>query len=108
MFYLRFWRNSSGNIPAAAFQFMETAYDTIIFAMIIYKTIQSIRTSRKTILAVLAAHGVLCFLYVVSVPSRRKSVLTSLKCRFYVQFYLGHVYNFRACEKVFFRWSWRA
>ncbi|KAL5492807.1 hypothetical protein ACEPAI_4255 [Sanghuangporus weigelae] len=53
-----------GHIQAAAFQFMETAYDTIIFIMIIHKTIQTLRSGRKSILAVVGAHGVLYFFVV--------------------------------------------
>ena len=52
----------SGNARSATYQFMETIYDTILFGLLIYRTVQVVRVSNsKNLITVLARHGVIYF-----------------------------------------------
>ena len=56
---------------------METIYDTIIFAMIIAKTVTAVRLYRsRNIIFLIAKHGILYFAYAIS--SKSSGVLFSL------------------------------
>lgn len=57
----------SGNLKAAAFQFMQTLYDTGVFSLICYKAVNSAINGPKnggSILNIIAKHGVTYYAYV--------------------------------------------
>ena len=52
-----------GNIKSATFQFMETVYDTIIFALVIFKTARAARITslRESITFLITTHSLIYF-----------------------------------------------
>lgn len=75
--------NFSGNLKAAAFQFMQTLYDTGVFSLICYKAVNSAINGPKnggSILNIIAKHGVTYYAYVDCNTFRPSMILIHLKC----------------------------
>ena len=60
------WVANRGNIRSAAFQFMETVYDTIVFLLVIFKTAQALRFThtKQSIAVLITKHSLLYFAWV--------------------------------------------